>query len=237
MDNWVANANLTSHFKLTEDVAAAYASLSFKGNAKTDFEFGLRYEYTSTNLGSVEQPDVVDRQYGSLFPSVYVSRKISDVQQLNLSYSRRIAQPGLRDWHIPHFLRSIHGSIRQPGPATRLCERHSRRLSLQSGEPYGGIQPRVAVHPRCAAGGCCQQFAGNPAGEQWRPTRLMPCSISRGSLPNGGKCKAAHLLPTNNSPTNTKAKTCLFNRGLWASTQHRIFICPANFPSKFRAIS
>ena len=116
MDNWVANANLTSHFKLTEDVAAAYASLSFKGNAKTDFKVGLRYEYTSTNLGSVEQPDVVDRQYGSLFPSVYVSRKISDVQQLNLSYSRRIARPGFTQL-APYLIFYDPSTVQSGNPA------------------------------------------------------------------------------------------------------------------------
>jgi hypothetical protein len=93
-DAWVANPALTSYFKLREDVAAAYASLSFKANVKTDVKIGLRYEYTATNLGSVEQPNVVDRQYGSFFPSIFFSRKISETQQLNLSYSRRIYRPG-----------------------------------------------------------------------------------------------------------------------------------------------
>jgi hypothetical protein len=92
--DWVTNAGLTSHFKLQETVSAAYTAVSFKGNTKTDFKLGLRYEYTNTNLGSVEQPNVVDRQYGRLFPSFYVSRKISEVQQINLSFSRRIGRPG-----------------------------------------------------------------------------------------------------------------------------------------------
>jgi hypothetical protein len=94
LENWIADPALTSRFKLNENVAAAYSSISFKQNAKTDFKLGLRYEYTSTNLGSVEQPNVVDRKYGSWFPSLFVSRKISENQQLNLSYSRRIARPG-----------------------------------------------------------------------------------------------------------------------------------------------
>jgi hypothetical protein len=91
---WVSNPDLTSHFKLSEDVAAAYATMSFKVNPKTDAKFGLRYEYTRTNLGSVEQPNVVDRKYGSWFPSVFLSRKLGENQQINLSYSRRIERPG-----------------------------------------------------------------------------------------------------------------------------------------------
>ncbi len=91
---WSPNTELTSYFKLIEDVAAAYASISFKASAKTDLKFGLRYEYTNTNLGSVEQPNIVDRQYGSLFPSVYYARNINENNHINLSYSRRIARPG-----------------------------------------------------------------------------------------------------------------------------------------------
>lgn len=92
--NWVADPDLTSQFHLLEDIAAAYSSFSLKVNAKTDIKLGLRYEYTRTNLGSVEQPNVVDRRYGSWFPSAYISRKINEQQNINLSYSRRVSRPG-----------------------------------------------------------------------------------------------------------------------------------------------
>ncbi len=92
--NWIADPELTSRFHLLEDIAAAYSSFSLKVNAKTDIKLGLRYEYTRTNLGSVEQPNVVDRRYGSWFPSAYVSRKINEQQNINLSYSRRVSRPG-----------------------------------------------------------------------------------------------------------------------------------------------
>ncbi len=93
-NKWTAEPEYTSHFKLMENVAAAYASVSFKMDAKTDLKMGLRYEFTETNLGSEDQPNVVDRKYGSFFPSIYVSRKISEVQNLNISFSRRIQRPG-----------------------------------------------------------------------------------------------------------------------------------------------
>lgn len=93
-NDWISDASLTSRFKLTEDVLAAYSTVSFKINDKTDMKLGLRYEYTNTNLGSAEEPDIVDRQYGSWFPSVFISRKFSETKSLNLSFSRRIARPG-----------------------------------------------------------------------------------------------------------------------------------------------
>lgn len=94
LENWIADPDLTSRFELMEDIAAAYSSFSIKLNAKTDMKLGMRYEYTRTNLGSEEQPDVVDRRYGSWFPSAYLSRTISEHQSVNLSYSRRILRPG-----------------------------------------------------------------------------------------------------------------------------------------------
>ncbi len=93
-ENWLVDTKLTSRFQLKEDIAAAYTSFSIKANEKTDIKLGLRYEYTTTNLGSVTQPNVVDRQYGTWFPSAFISRKLTEDQSLNLSYSRRIFRPG-----------------------------------------------------------------------------------------------------------------------------------------------
>ncbi len=94
--DWLVIPDLTSLFHLDEDVVGAYTTFSSKINSKTDLKAGLRYEYTNTNLGSEEQPNVVDRQYGSWFPSVFLSRKLSEKQNLNASYSRRITRPSIR---------------------------------------------------------------------------------------------------------------------------------------------
>jgi len=94
--NWLVIPELTSLFKLNESLLGAYATFSSKLSPKTDVKAGLRYEYTNTNLGSVEQPNLVDRQYGSWFPSVFITRKLTDTKELNLTYSRRITRPQIR---------------------------------------------------------------------------------------------------------------------------------------------
>lgn len=94
--DWLNIPDLTALFRLNEEVLGAYSMVSIKAGEKTDVKAGLRYEYTRSNLGSVEQPNVVDRQYGSFFPSVFVTRKLSETQSLNLSYSRRITRPQIR---------------------------------------------------------------------------------------------------------------------------------------------
>ncbi len=94
--DWMVISDLTSLFHLNENVEAAYTSFSAKINEKTDLKAGLRYEYTNTNLGSAEQPNLVDRHYGSWFPSVFLTHNLTKIQSLNLSYSRRITRPQIR---------------------------------------------------------------------------------------------------------------------------------------------
>lgn len=83
----------TSLAHLDENIKAGYISAAFNLGSKTDLKAGLRYEHTITNLGTVQQPDIVDRNYGSWFPSIFLTRRISEQQSLNLSYSRRIFRP------------------------------------------------------------------------------------------------------------------------------------------------
>ncbi len=85
----------TSLAHLDENIKAGYLSASFRINSKTDIKAGLRYEHTITNLGTIQQPNIVDRNYGSWFPSLFMTHKISDHQSFNLSYSRRIFRPQL----------------------------------------------------------------------------------------------------------------------------------------------
>jgi len=65
--------------------------------AGINLKAGLRYEYTSSNLGSVEQPDIVDRQFGEWFPSVFLSKDFNENNSVNVAYSRRITRPTFND--------------------------------------------------------------------------------------------------------------------------------------------
>ncbi|HMQ63829.1 MAG TPA: outer membrane beta-barrel family protein, partial [Flavilitoribacter sp.] len=91
------NPDLTARYHLDESIAAAYASFDVKLDKKSGLKLGLRYEYTNSNLGSAEQADIVDRQYGNFFPSVFLSRNFNDNNSANISYSRRITRPTFKD--------------------------------------------------------------------------------------------------------------------------------------------
>ena len=60
---------------------------------KTSAKAGLRYEYTTSNLGSETVKNIVDRKYGNLFPTFFLSHSISEKSTVNFSYNRRITRP------------------------------------------------------------------------------------------------------------------------------------------------
>ncbi len=88
---------LSGEYELHERIGAAFTSLDMVLNDNTNVKMGLRYEYTDANLGTVEQPNIVDRQYGRFFPSLFFSRTINENQSANFSYSRRISRPAYTD--------------------------------------------------------------------------------------------------------------------------------------------
>jgi hypothetical protein len=95
--DWVSEAGIGSRSMLREDVLATYGTADFTPTESTTLKLGLRYEWTDSNLGSDTEQDLVDRQFGSFFPSVAVSHKLGDRQQINASYNRRITRPSFRD--------------------------------------------------------------------------------------------------------------------------------------------
>lgn len=102
-DAWTVAPLFSSIATMTEDVAATYTALSFKINDKTDFKAGLRYEYADINLGTIEEPNIVDRTNGRFFPSLFISNQINEDNKVQFSYSRRINRPSfnqLAPWFI-----------------------------------------------------------------------------------------------------------------------------------------
>lgn len=96
-NEWVKDTSLTAKYHLKENIMAAYTAFSIKASAKTNVKIGLRYEYTTSNLGSVQQENIIDRKYGRFFPSIFVGQTLDDNNSFNLSYSRRITRPTFQD--------------------------------------------------------------------------------------------------------------------------------------------
>lgn len=100
---------LSNNYQYNETVSAAYFTLSYK---KNDFSYqvGLRAEYSkfegelvdSAYKFGYEYPNKINSLWNALFPSFFVTRKISENDELQFNYSRRIRRP--RFWQLNPFV-------------------------------------------------------------------------------------------------------------------------------------
>jgi len=96
-NNWTIDKDFSSKHNLEESIFAAYTSFNVTLGPKTKSKVGLRYEYTNSNLSSEIKKNIVDRHYGNLFPSLFLSHSLTDKSSFNFSYSRRITRPTFND--------------------------------------------------------------------------------------------------------------------------------------------
>ena len=83
---WVTDETRSSHFVYQENIQAAYASIEGKVN-KLGYQAGLRYEQTAYTANQFSH------NYGSFFPSGYLSYPIDSLQSFTLTVGRRLDRP------------------------------------------------------------------------------------------------------------------------------------------------
>ncbi|WP_046744585.1 outer membrane beta-barrel protein [Kordia zhangzhouensis] len=92
MGEFVNNPNQTNRFLIDEDIIAAYAKLNVTLD-KWSFSGGLRWEQSETVGTSQNLNTSLDRTIAKFFPSVSVSRNITEEIAANVAYSYRIQRP------------------------------------------------------------------------------------------------------------------------------------------------
>ena len=92
--NWIVRPETSDRIAMKEGIYAAYASLETKPDSTTNLILGARYEYSDTRLTSTIP---VNRTLGTLFPSLFFTKKINENSDLNLSYTKRISRPSYND--------------------------------------------------------------------------------------------------------------------------------------------
>ncbi|MFT3750729.1 MAG: TonB-dependent receptor [Agriterribacter sp.] len=90
---WNTNEEFTGIYYLKENIQAVYISSTFPVNQKNQLKAGLRYEHTRTDLDSDSKQNIVNRNYGNLFPNIFWSHSINNKNKVNFSYSKRITRP------------------------------------------------------------------------------------------------------------------------------------------------
>ncbi len=100
---------LSNNYKYTEMVHAAY--FTYTGKIKSiGYQAGLRGEYskfTGTLIDSAktfgyEYPSQLKNIWDALFPSLYLSKKLNDNEEIQLNYSRRVRRPNF--WQLNPFI-------------------------------------------------------------------------------------------------------------------------------------
>jgi outer membrane receptor protein involved in Fe transport len=111
---WSNNANVSNDFTYNSQTHAAYGIYGSKLGSFS-FQVGLRAEQTFTNSDQVTQNKSMDKNYFSVFPSLYLTQSLTKTQDLQLSYTRRINRP--HSWFLNPFIDySDPQNLRQGNP-------------------------------------------------------------------------------------------------------------------------
>ncbi|MDR3627042.1 MAG: outer membrane beta-barrel family protein [Ignavibacteriaceae bacterium] len=100
-DIWVNNYNRSNNFDYKQQIHAIYGIYT---GAAGDFKYqaGVRGEYTNTNSKLLNNNQTFNDQYRSLYPSIYVAYDFTPLQELKISYSRRVDRPN--PWQLNPFI-------------------------------------------------------------------------------------------------------------------------------------
>lgn len=94
---WIKDAALSANYTLNENYSAGYVSVNVPVTKNTEAKMGLRYEYTNSNLHTEVTKNLVDRHYGNLFPTIYLSHTLNENNSVNFSFNTRINRPAFTD--------------------------------------------------------------------------------------------------------------------------------------------
>jgi len=89
---WVNDLGKSNNFKYQENINAAYINLSKKWK-KFEFQAGLRAENTNSTGISVTDHRTVNRNYVSLFPTVFLQQHLNKNNSIRYAYGRRVDRP------------------------------------------------------------------------------------------------------------------------------------------------
>ncbi|MBT8177533.1 MAG: TonB-dependent receptor, partial [Eudoraea sp.] len=116
LENSILNIdpNFTNELNYKEYVNAAYVQLGTKYK-KFNILGGLRMEASDIGIELVNTNEVADKDYVDWFPSLFLGYEFSEMEQLTISYSRRLRRPRSR-FINPFPSRSSNTNLFQGNP-------------------------------------------------------------------------------------------------------------------------
>jgi outer membrane receptor protein involved in Fe transport len=135
-NNFAPDYKVSNKFDMQEDVHALYANYQNRISKSLGYQVGLRAEQAYMNTTTTTfDPAIPEGQratpgrlaYFRVYPSIFLTQKFSEDQQLQLSYSRRVNRPN--GWQVNPFVDvSDPLNIRQGNPNLRPEDIHSFEL-------------------------------------------------------------------------------------------------------------
>ncbi|PWS27431.1 TonB-dependent receptor [Pedobacter yonginense] len=89
---WQNDLGKSNNFVYKENINAAYVNFSKEWKV-WQIQLGLRAEQTHSNGNSVTDNKEVDRNYLSLFPTIFVNQKLNENNNIRYSFGRRVDRP------------------------------------------------------------------------------------------------------------------------------------------------
>jgi outer membrane receptor for ferrienterochelin and colicin len=109
-NSFIRDYDLSNGFKMQDVVHAIYGNYQNKITPTLGYQLGLRLEQAYLNTEYIAlYPSIPENErftkgkldYLRLYPSLFVTQKLSDDQQLQVSYTRRVRRP--RGWQVNPF--------------------------------------------------------------------------------------------------------------------------------------
>ena len=136
--DFINNPNQTNRFLIDEDIMAAYAKVNVKLD-KWSFSGGLRWEQSETTGTSQNLNTSLDRTIAKFFPSLSISRNITDEIAANVAYSYRIQRPSYETLN-PFVYYYDPFTFEQGNPTLRPALTNSFRFNLTyENQPFFGV--------------------------------------------------------------------------------------------------
>lgn len=163
-NNWdgtgaTLNAPYYNRFLYDIDTHALYSTLSFKVTPKFSAMLGLRGEYwtvktksygwdTTSNAEKLHENTVYKKDFFKLFPSVFLSYQLTENDQLQLNYTRRLRRP--HGGELNSFMNTSDASYIHYGNP-ELTPEYSNSFSLNYLKQFGYNSILVSAYYRATS--------------------------------------------------------------------------------------
>jgi outer membrane receptor protein involved in Fe transport len=91
-----ADGQLANVFNYNQNITAGYFAYTLTTKKSYSLKAGARYEYTTIDANFQDEQEVKIPSYGTLVPSVNLSKKLKNGNTIKVAYNRRIQRPSLQ---------------------------------------------------------------------------------------------------------------------------------------------